>query len=204
MTVETVQLFYAILSLVAFAIVGVVLVSRLGATVWTPAGRGDQAIAEALQPSGVAIAWIVAMLATLGSLFFSEVAHYDPCRLCWYQRIAMYPLAIILGVATIRHDDGIRIYGQVLAAIGAGIAAYHLALEWIPALDTGACGTGPACTIVWFRTFGFISLPFLALSAFLLILTLLSVRNPATKLAQTTQTGARHDSERTARPSIPP
>ena len=88
----------------------------------------------------------------------------------------MYPLAVILGIATFRADGGIRIYGRVLAGIGAAIAAYHLALEWIPALDTGACGVGPACTLVWFRALGFVSLPFLALSAFLLIFTLLSVR----------------------------
>jgi disulfide bond formation protein DsbB len=124
------------------------------------------------------MAWVVAMLATVGSLYFSEIAHYDPCRLCWYQRIAMYPLVVILGIAAFRRDDGIRIYGRALAAIGAVIATYHLALEWIPSLDTGACGLGTPCTLVWFRALGFVSLPFLALSAFLLIFTLLSVRAP--------------------------
>ena len=55
------------------------------------------------------------------------------------------------------------------------ISTYHVALEWTPALDTGSCGVGPSCGVVWFRTFGFISLPLLALSAFLLIITLLSL-----------------------------
>ncbi len=143
----------------------------------SPSARGTyDRTAGALALNAVAMAWIVAMLATAGSLYFSEIAHYDPCRLCWFQRIAMYPLAIILGIATFRRDDGIRIYGRALAAIGAVIATYHLALEWIPALDTGACGIGPSCTVVWFRALGFVSLPFLALSAFLLIFTLLSVR----------------------------
>jgi disulfide bond formation protein DsbB len=175
MPVETVQLFYAILSLVALGVVGVVVVLRIAATVSSSARRGYDLTAGSLAPNAVGMAWIVAMLATVGSLYFSEVAHYDPCRLCWFQRIAMYPLVVILGIAAFRRDDGVRIYGQALAAIGAVIAGYHLALEWIPALDTGACGIGPSCTVVWFRALGFISLPFLALSAFLLILTLLTV-----------------------------
>ena len=180
MSPATVQLFYAILSLVALGVVGVVAVLRIASTVSSSARDGYRMIAATLAANAVAMAWVVAMLATAGSLYFSEVAHYDPCRLCWYQRIAMYPLVIILGVAAFRHDNGIRVYGRALSAIGAVIAAYHVALEWIPALDTGACGVGPACTVVWFRALGFISLPFLALSAFLLIFTLLSVRTPDT------------------------
>ena len=85
---------------------------------------------------------------------------------------------MVLGIAAVRRDAGIGIYARALAAIGAVISTYHLALEWIPALDTGACGTGPACTVVWFREFGVVSLPMLALAAFLLIITLLSVHGP--------------------------
>jgi disulfide bond formation protein DsbB len=65
-----------------------------------------------------------------------------------------------------------------LAAVGATISAYHVALEWIPALDTGACAVSVPCTVVWFRAFGIFSLPTLALTAFLLIITLLLVRDP--------------------------
>jgi disulfide bond formation protein DsbB len=68
------------------------------------------------------------------------------------------------------------VYAGALAAIGAVISLYHVALEWIPALDTGACDPDNPCTLVWFRVFGFISLPLLALAAFLLILTVLSIR----------------------------
>jgi disulfide bond formation protein DsbB len=87
----------------------------------------------------------------------------------------MYPLVVILGIAAVRRDAGIRAYGLALAAIGAALSAYHVVLEWIPALDTGACGLGPSCSVVWFRVFGYISLPTLALVAFLSILTLLAV-----------------------------
>ena len=90
----------------------------------------------------------------------------------------MYPLVVILGIAAVRRDRGIRVYGLALAAIGALISTYHVALEWIPALDTGACGLGPSCSVVWFRTFGLISLPTLALIAFLTILSLLAVGSP--------------------------
>lgn len=178
MSTETVELFYAILALLAAGAMLTLLVIRLLA-IASPAARGwYRAIAQLMAPNAVALAFWVALLATLGSLYFSEVAHFEPCRLCWYQRIAMYPLVVILGIAAVRRDERIRIYAGALAAIGAVVALYHVALEWIPALDTGACGTGPACTIIWFRALGFISLPTLALVAFLFILTLLSVRGP--------------------------
>ena len=175
MTPETVELFYAILALLAAGALITVVVIRLLA-IGSAAARGwYEAIGDLLRPNALSMAFLIALLATLGSLYFSEVAHFDPCRLCWYQRIAMYPLAVILGIAAVRRDTGIRVYGMALAAIGAVIASYHVALEWIPALDTGACGLGPSCSVVWFRTFGFISLPTLALIAFLSILALLAL-----------------------------
>jgi disulfide bond formation protein DsbB len=120
--------------------------------------------------------WLVSLAATLGSLFFSEVMRLPPCVLCWYQRIAMYPLVVILGAAMLRRQRRAPTGTAALAAIGAVIAAYHVALEWIPALDAGACAVSVPCTDVWFRVFGVISLPTMALAAFLLILTLLTIR----------------------------
>ena len=195
MATSTVQLFYAILALIAFAFVAIVLIVRLLAFASSSAHRWYRAIGGVIEPNAVGIAFIVAMLATMGSLYFSEIAHFDPCRLCWYQRIAMYPLVVILGIAAVRRDADAGIYVRALAGIGAVISAYHLALEWIPALDTGACGVGPSCTVIWFREFGFISLPMLALAAFLLIFTLLSVRGP---LADEDEPEADADIERSA------
>ena len=175
MTTETVELFYAILGLLAVGAVATLLVIRLVA-IGSPTARGwYEAIGGVVRPNALTLAFIVALLATVGSLYFSEVAHFEPCRLCWYQRIAMYPLVVILGIAAGRRDAGVRVYAMALAAIGAALSAYHVALEWIPALDTGACGLGPSCSVVWFRVFGFISLPTLALIAFLSILTLLAL-----------------------------
>ena len=124
-------------------------------------------------------ALLVAGLATAGSLYFSEIAHFEPCKLCWYQRIAMYPLVVVLGVAAWRRDRNVARYVLPVAAIGALISAYHYALEWFPALDTGACSATNPCTIVWFRALGFASLPYLALSAFLLILSLMWIARSA-------------------------
>src|SRR3954462_12692478 len=106
MPVATVQLFYAILSLVALGVVAAVAILRILAFVSPSARRGYARTAGALEPNAVGMAWVVAMLATVGSLYFSEIAHYEPCRLCWFQRIAMYPLAVILGIATFRRTAG--------------------------------------------------------------------------------------------------
>lgn len=177
MTTSTVELFYGILAILAFAFVATLLAIRLLAFASASARGWYRTIGAFVEPNAVGMAFWVALLATMGSLYFSEIALFDPCRLCWYQRIAMYPLVVILGIAAVRRDLGVRIYVRTLAAIGALIATYHVAFEWIPALDTGACGVGPSCSVIWFRVFGFISFPTLALTAFLLIFTLLSVRS---------------------------
>ena len=171
--VSTVSLFYALLALVANAAVLGSLALAVAARRSPGARRSLDGLRSSVGSSALVAAFVVATLATIGSLYFSEVAHFEPCRLCWYQRIAMYPLVVILGIAALGRDPGVRRYAMPLAGIGALIATYHYALEWLPWLDTGACSATTPCTIVWFREFGFISLPYLALSAFLLILALL-------------------------------
>jgi disulfide bond formation protein DsbB len=178
LTVDLVQRFYGILAIAAIAAMVVIVALRVLAIRSDPALDAYAAIARAVQSRAVIAAWIVAFLATAGSLYFSEVAGYEPCTLCWYQRIAMYPLVVILGVAMLRRQRRVPTGAVALAAIGALIAGYHVALEWIPSLDTGTCAVAVPCTVVWFRVFGIFSLPTLALTAFLLILTLLLVRDP--------------------------
>ena len=171
--VSTVSLFYALLSVVATAVVIGLLGLAVAARRSSTAGRWLGSLRSSLGSSALLAAFVVATLATIGSLYFSEVAHFEPCRLCWYQRIAMYPLVVILGIAAWRRDIGVRRYAVPVAVIGALIATYHYALEWLPWLDSGACSASTPCTIIWFREFGFISLPYLALSAFVLIVALL-------------------------------
>jgi disulfide bond formation protein DsbB len=176
MSVTTVELFYAILAVAAMVAIVLIAGLRLVALVSVAARDAYDGIARAIHPNALGLAWFVALLATAGSLYFSDVARFTPCTLCWYQRIAMYPLVVILAIGAARRERAAAWYAGGLAAIGAAIAAYHVALEWIPSLDTGACAATAPCTYVWFRMLGFISLPTLALTAFLLILTLLAVR----------------------------
>lgn len=112
----------------------------------------------------------VAWVAMLGSLYFSEVQHFAPCALCWYQRILMYPLAGILVIGLLRRDDGLAAYLLPFSIIGIGIASYHYLLQktlWFGA--PSACGAGPSCGGAWINWWGFVTIPFLALIAFMMI-----------------------------------
>ncbi len=175
MSVALVQTFYAILALGAMVAIVAIVGLRLVAAVSDAARDAFDAVAAVIAPNALGLAWFVALLATAGSLYFSEIAGFTPCTLCWYQRIAMYPLIVVLAIGAARRDRAVAWTALALAGIGAVIAGYHVALEWIPSLDTGACAAATPCTFVWFRVFGFISLPTLALTAFLLILTLLAL-----------------------------
>lgn len=123
--------------------------------------------------------WLVAaigVVATLASLYFSEIAELVPCRWCWFQRVFMYPIAVVGVIAAIRRDLGARWYLGALAIIGGLISTYHTIIEWRPELDNGTCELfGPACTVVYFRTFGFLSLATMALCGFVAVLVLLFV-----------------------------
>src|SRR5690625_286503 len=117
--------------------------------------------------------WIQALIATLGSLFYSEVMGFTPCELCWVQRIFMYPLVMIYGVAALKKDLSIALPGLFLSGIGMFISAYHYLLQKLPSLhEVGAsCGIVP-CNTEYVNYFGFITIPFLAGTAFIIIFTL--------------------------------
>ncbi|MED3269751.1 MULTISPECIES: disulfide oxidoreductase [Bacillus] len=116
------------------------------------------------------IAWATAFIATSSSLYLSEIMKYEPCTLCWYQRIFMYPLVIILGIAITNKDYKISIYGLILSTIGISISTYHYSIQKIPQLSNiSTCGRIP-CTDDYLNWFGFITIPFLCLIAFLIII----------------------------------
>jgi disulfide bond formation protein DsbB len=117
----------------------------------------------------------VALLAMAGSLYFSDVVHLAPCSLCWYQRIAMDPLVLVLGVGAWRRDAGAWRYALPLALLGLAISSYHVTIEWQPTLDVGACSVGPPCSARYFAIFGFVSIATMAGAAFLLIIALMGV-----------------------------
>jgi disulfide bond formation protein DsbB len=171
--VGTAQVLFAVLALLANAGVVSVIVALVTRRRWRRARR----FLVSVRPLALYLAWLVASVAMIGSLYFSEVAHYEPCRLCWYQRIAMYPLAIILAIAVAIRDSAVRRYVVPIALIGAVISTYHYLIEWYPNLEgDGTCSVAVPCTFVWFRRFGFVSLPYMALSGFLFIATFVSLR----------------------------
>lgn len=116
------------------------------------------------------VAWATSIVAMFGSLYFSEIRQYEPCLLCWYQRILMYPFALILGIAVVRKDYQITLYSMALSGIGALLALYHYSLQKIPFMadNAASCGRIP-CTGQYINWLGFITIPFLALTAFIII-----------------------------------
>ncbi len=130
------------------------------------------------------LAFAVAAVATGGSLFFSEVAHFVPCELCWYQRIAMYPLSITLLLAAIANDYRVARYLLPFPIVGAGVATYHLLVENHVVEQTQACQISApgGCATRWIEEFGYVTIPTLSLSAFVLLfafLILATLEKPA-------------------------
>ncbi|MDP1691545.1 MAG: disulfide bond formation protein B [Burkholderiaceae bacterium] len=119
-------------------------------------------------------AWLVALLATAGALFLGEVMGMTPCVLCWYQRIAMFPLVLILGLGLLEPDGrGIR-YALPLAWAGWGIALYHVLVFWgVISEGLAPCGKGSSCADADVQVAGFVPIPLLSLIAFTAILALL-------------------------------
>lgn len=114
--------------------------------------------------------WTVALVATLGSLYYSEVKGYTPCLYCWYQRILMYPLVLIAGIALIQKNGRIALTTATFSLIGACLSAYHYATQKLSFFQehAGTCGDVP-CTAQYVNYLGFITIPFMAFVAFALI-----------------------------------
>ena len=112
-------------------------------------------------------AWVVALVGVVGSLFFSEVMELPPCLLCWYQRIALYPLVPVIGAGIILRDARMKYYALPLAVVGLGIAVYHNLLYYgiIPE-SIAPCTQGISCTTAQIEWLGFITIPLMALASF--------------------------------------
>lgn len=123
-----------------------------------------------LERSSLYAALLVAWVATLGSLYFSEIAGFVPCTLCWYQRVLMYPLSLVLAIGLIRRDENLPILVLPISLLGLGFATYHYLLEKTDIFGTATvCQMGVSCVIPWINWFGFITIPFLSLVGFLMI-----------------------------------
>lgn len=175
---ETVSLFLALLAVVAQVTVATAVVLTVAGRFFPGAARLRASLLGTFGPYALELALAVAVVSMAGSLYFSEGAHFTPCRLCWYQRIAMYPLVPMLGIAVWRQDRAVRRYALPLALVGGSISTYHVVLERFPSLETGACDPNNPCSLRWIEELGYLTIPTMALSAFALIVTLLLASRP--------------------------
>ena len=163
---EVFELFFAMLSLGTLIFGVVVVIARLI--------KANSFLSE-VQKIALPLAAMITTTAMLGSLYFSEIVNYKPCRLCWFQRSAMYPLAILLVAANFKKFKFTKIVAVVLALVGGTVSTYHWFLERFPDLDAGVCDAKLPCSVVWFENFGFVTLSFMAFTAFFTTIVLVTL-----------------------------
>jgi disulfide bond formation protein DsbB len=182
----------AVLGVAGQVLVGVLVVAALLRLAGVP--QPLESIRGAIWGYELWLAFVVTAVATGGSLFFSEVAHFIPCELCWFQRIFMYPLAIVTLLAAIANDYRVARYLLPLPVIGAGIAVYHLLVEHGVVEQTNAClvSAPGGCAVKWINEFGYVTIPVLALTGFVLAFAFLlfaALEAPAAAAGATDRTG---------------
>jgi disulfide bond formation protein DsbB len=162
---------YTLGGLSVFALV--LAVSLLG-TLLLPRGRNWlKSSFEHEQHHLITLAWMVALTAMAGSLFFSAGVGFVPCHLCWYQRIMMYPLVLVLGVGVVRSDPSVWKFAIPLPLVGVLISTYHVVVQLRPSVQLTQCEASAPCSARYVAVFGFVSIPVMAGAAFLLIAALL-------------------------------
>jgi disulfide bond formation protein DsbB len=167
----------AALAVLVQALLAIIAVIALASLVFDPARRLLTEIRDTMLGGEIWTAWAFALVATLGSLYFSQIADFIPCELCWFQRIMMYPLAVVLLVGALRRDMRAAVqYAFVLPIIGICIAAYQIYIEINPSAEPSACKVGgTSCATKWIDKFGYITIPVLSATAFAAILVLLAM-----------------------------
>lgn len=130
-----------------------------------------KSLIKKLKANALYIAFLQSWLATLGSLYFSEVKGLPPCQFCWYQRIFMYPMALLFAIAIMRKDNKIAYYALPLSIIGAIIALYHYLIQWTALKDINpiSCSLVNECSEKQVVYFGFVTIPLLSFAAFMVI-----------------------------------
>ncbi len=163
-------------TIVALAVLGVVgqvlggLLILVGLAAAAGARGPLRALRSALWGYELWAAFVVAAIATGGSLFLSEIAHFVPCELCWFQRIAMYPLSIVTLLAALTGDHRVARYLLPLPLVGAGVSVYHILVENHVIATPQGCQIGIGCAVKWINEFGYMTIPTLALTAFVLLI----------------------------------
>jgi disulfide bond formation protein DsbB len=164
--------FFAVLAVLCLVASAGLLIYRLV--------KGSEA-ADLLGGNAIWLAFAVALVATIGSLIYSEVIHFVPCRLCWFQRIAMYPLSVILLVGAIRREAVVKFYALPLALIGLAVSIYHNLVQFFPSMEGGSCDPLNPCSARSIAVFGFMDLPFMAGAGFIVIAVLLAFYTKASE-----------------------
>lgn len=172
MTFGTMRLLFALMALAANAVVLAYVVLWVLAKRHGSAARIRDRAISAISGLELWLAFGVAAIATLGSLYLSEIVGLVPCRLCWFQRVFMYPLVPILAVAAWTRDGMARRYVMVLVIPGSAFSVYHYAIQHFPGLEGGSCDVFAPCSAAYIWMWGFVSIPYMALSAFLLVVVL--------------------------------
>lgn len=158
-----------------FVVIGhVIIVTLIGTSLYELITKRDISIHTWIAKHGLVLMLIVALIATLGSLYFSEISGWAPCKYCWIQRIFMYPQVILLSIALWKKDRNVAHYILALSLIGAAYASYHyyiqmydiIASQTNPATPCDA--SGESCVKTPFAEFGYITIPMMALTAFTL------------------------------------
>lgn len=132
-------------------------------------------VRETIGRSGVWLAWGVSVVATAGSLWLSEGAGFVPCHLCWLQRYFMYPLVAVLIVVALVRRWQLTLAAILIPVVGMSISAWHVYVEANPSAATQGCRKGIPCSFKWVDEFGYITIPVMAGTAFVLIALLLGV-----------------------------
>ena len=127
------------------------------------------------QQYGAYLAFAPALTAMLGSLYYSEIAGFVPCTLCWYQRILMYPLSLIILVGILQQDEYLPNYVLPFSIIGIGVSSYHYLIQRGILAHPAACSVGIPCNSSYVNYFGFVTIPFMALVAFIMITVTMSL-----------------------------
>ncbi|CAM3511749.1 disulfide oxidoreductase [Marinicrinis lubricantis] len=132
--------------------------------------------------NGLYLAFGTALIATLGSLYFSEIREFIPCTFCWYQRILMYPLVLLLAIAAVKKDYRITIYTLPMSVLGIAVSLFHYLTQKVDLFKSNvpSCGIIP-CNESYVNYFGFVTIPFMAFTAFMIITFLLIMTARAAK-----------------------
>jgi len=159
--------------LAVFGVIGqaaVAVLALVGALALAGVRRPLEFVRESLWGYELWVVSAVAAIGVAGSLYLSEVAGYIPCELCWYQRICLYPLSILVLLAALRSDFGVSRYLLPLPIVGAGLAVYQLLLENHVLSQTQACliSAPGGCATKWIDELGYVTIPTLALTGFVL------------------------------------